>query len=305
MTGTDINRSGELEVFVRVIETGGFSAAARSLELSPSAVSKLVSRLEQRLGTRLLQRSTRQLQLTPEGCAFYERGLRVLADLDEAERCASAHAEPRGRLRVNANVPFGHHFLLPLLPGFLAAHPQVGVDVVLTDEVIDLLEQRTDVAVRAGPLKSSSLVARRLGATRMMIVAAPVYLARHGMPQSADALQAHNRLDIAHPRAQSGWPLVVDGERQVVQTGGSARASDGEALRRLVLGGVGLARLAAFQVQADVAAGRLLPVLEQANPGDLEEVHAVFQGQGGYLPLRVRALLDYLMTHVDLAKPLG
>lgn len=219
MAGTDINRSGELEVFVRVIETGGFSAAARSLELSPSAVSKLVSRLEQRLGTRLLQRSTRQLQLTPEGCAFYERGLRVLADLDEAERCASAHAEPRGRLRVNANVPFGHHFLLPLLPGFLAAHPQVGVDVVLTDEVIDLLEQRTDVAVRAGPLKSSSLVARRLGATRMMIVAAPAYLARHGMPQSADALQAHNRLDIAHPRAQSGWPLVVDGERQVVQTG--------------------------------------------------------------------------------------
>ncbi|WP_448135665.1 LysR family transcriptional regulator [Stenotrophomonas rhizophila] len=304
MGGTDINRSGELEVFVRVIETGGFSAAARSLELSPSAVSKLVSRLEQRLGTRLLQRSTRQLQLTPEGCAFYERGLRVLADLDEAERCASAHAEPRGRLRVNANVPFGHHFLLPLLPGFLAAHPQVGVDVVLTDEVIDLLEQRTDVAVRAGPLKSSSLVARRLGATRMMIVAAPAYVARHGMPQSADALQAHNRLDIAHPRAQSGWPLVVDGERQVVQTGGSARASDGEALRRLVLGGVGLARLAAFQVQADVAAGRLLPVLETANPGDLEEVHAVFQGQGGYLPLRVRALLDYLMAHVDLAKPL-
>lgn len=305
MAGTDINRSGELEVFVRVIETGGFSAAARSLELSPSAVSKLVSRLEQRLGTRLLQRSTRQLQLTPEGCAFYERGLRVLADLDEAERCASAHAEPRGRLRVNANVPFGHHFLLPLLPGFLAAHPQVGVDVVLTDEVIDLLEQRTDVAMRAGPLKSSSLVARRLGATRMMIVAAPAYVARHGMPQSADALQAHNRLDIAHPRAQSGWPLVVDGERQVVQTGGSARASDGEALRRLVLGGVGLARLAAFQVQADVAAGRLLPVLETANPGDLEEVHAVFQGQGGYLPLRVRALLDYLMAHVDLAKPLG
>lgn len=305
MAGTDINRSGELEVFVRVIETGGFSAAARSLELSPSAVSKLVSRLEQRLGTRLLQRSTRQLQLTPEGCAFYERGLRVLADLDEAERCASAHAEPRGRLRVNANVPFGHHFLLPLLPGFLAAHPQVGVDVVLTDEVIDLLEQRTEVAVRAGPLKSSSLVARRLGATRMMIVAAPAYVARHGMPQSADALQAHNRLDIAHPRAQSGWPLVADGERQVVQTGGSARASDGEALRRLVLGGVGLARLAAFQVQADVAAGRLLPVLETANPGDLEEVHAVFQGQGGHLPLRARALLDYLMAHVDLAKPLG
>ena len=111
MARPDINRSGELEVFVRVIETGGFSAAARTLDMTPSAVSKLVARLEQRLGTRLLQRSTRQLQLTPEGCAFYERGLRVLADLEEAERCASAHAEPRGRLRVNSNVPFGQHFL--------------------------------------------------------------------------------------------------------------------------------------------------------------------------------------------------
>ncbi|RKW35676.1 MAG: hypothetical protein D8H96_18340, partial [Lautropia sp.] len=102
-----------------------------------------------------------------EGCAFYERGVRILADLDEAERCASAHASPRGRVRVNANVPFGHHLLLPLVPAFLAEHPEVTLDIVLTDEVVDLLEQRTDVAVRAGPLKSSSLVARRLGATRM------------------------------------------------------------------------------------------------------------------------------------------
>lgn len=305
MARTDINRSGELEVFVRVIETGGFSAAARTLEMTPSAVSKLVARLEQRLGTRLLQRSTRQLQLTPEGCAFYERGLRVLADLEEAERCASAHAEPRGRLRVNANVPFGQHFLLPLLPEFLQRHPQVGIDLVLTDEVIDLLEQRTDVAVRAGPLKSSSLVARRLGATRMMIVAAPSYVARHGLPQDAEALQAHNRLDIGHARSVQGWPLLQNGQLQRVLPNGNARASNGDALRQLVLGGLGMARLAAFQVQADLAAGRLLPVLEAANPGDLEEVHAVFLGQGGYLPLRVRALLDFLVEKVDLTRPLG
>ena len=305
MARPDINRSGELEVFVRVIETGGFSAAARTLEMTPSAVSKLVARLEQRLGTRLLQRSTRQLQLTPEGCAFYERGLRVLADLEEAERCASAHAEPRGRLRVNANVPFGQHFLLPLLPAFLQQHPQIGVDLTLTDEVIDLLEQRTDVAVRAGPLKSSSLVARRLGATRMMIVASPSYAQRQGLPASIDELLAHNRLDIGHARAMQGWPLLHDGTVQSVVPNGSARASNGDALRQLALGGLGLARLAAFQVQADVAAGRLLPVLEAANPGDLEEVHAVFLGQGGYLPLRVRAFLDFLVEKVDLARPLG
>ncbi len=280
MARPDINRSGELEVFVRVIETGGFSAAARSLDMTPSAVSKLVARLEQRLGTRLLQRSTRQLQLTPEGCAFYERGLRVLADLEEAERCASAHAEPRGRLRVNSNVPFGQHFLLPLLPAFLQQNPQVGVDLTLNDEVIDLLEQRTDVAVRAGPLKSSSLVARRLGSTRMMIVAAPAYAQRHGLPHTAEALQAHNRLDIGHARAMQGWPVLQDGRERMVLPSGNARASNGDALRQLVLGGLGMARLAAFQVQADIAAGHLLPVLEEANPGDLEEVHAVFLGQG-------------------------
>ena len=296
------NRSGELEVFVRVIELGGFSAAARACGMTPSAVSKLVARLEQRLGTRLVNRSTRQLQLTPEGCAFYERGVRILADLEEAERCASAHTAPRGRLRVNANVPFGHHFLLPLAPTFLERHPDVTLDIVLTDEVIDILEQRTDVAVRAGPLKSSNLVARKLGATRMMIVGAPDYLARHGTPTTPDELLAHNRLGANYVRAQPGWPLRYDGQDTVVPVTGNAQASDGEALHRLALAGLGLARLAEFQVHEDIAAGQLTPVLEDCNPGDVEEVHAVYVGQGGYLPLRVRALLDFLVENVDVGR---
>lgn len=300
MARMDVNRSGELEVFVRAIELGGFSAAARACGMTPSAVSKLVTRLEQRLGTRLVNRSTRQLQLTPEGCAFYERGVRILADLSEAERCASAEATPRGRLRVNANVPFGHHFLLPLVPKFLTHHPDVTLDIVLTDEVIDILEQRTDVAVRAGPLKSSNLTARTLGATRMMIVGAPDYLMRHGTPTTPDALSAHNRLGANYVRAQPGWPLRHHGQDFVVPISGNAQASDGEALHRLTLAGLGLARLAAFQVRDDIAAGRLIPVLEDSNPGDLEEVHAVYVGQGGYLPLRVRAFLDFLAEHVDM-----
>src|SRR6059058_4289852 len=119
MTRADVNRSGEMEVFVRVIETGGFSAAARALRMTPSAVSKLVGRLEARLGARLLNRSTRQVQLTPEGCAFYERSVRVLADITEAERSASSADAPRGRLRINANVPFGVQYLIPVVPAFL------------------------------------------------------------------------------------------------------------------------------------------------------------------------------------------
>ncbi|GGP21084.1 LysR family transcriptional regulator [Silvimonas iriomotensis] len=300
MARLDINRAGELEVFVRVIELGGFSAAARACNMTPSAVSKLVSRLEQRLGARLINRSTRQLKLTPEGCVFYERGIRVLADLDEAERCASIHSTPRGRVRINANVPFGHHFLLPLTPQFLTQYPDVTLDIVLTDEVVDILEQRTDVAVRAGPLKSSSLTARKLGQTRMIIVAAPACLARHGTPVTPDDLLAHNRLGANYARSQSGWPLRHEGQDITVPVSGNAQASDGEALRHLALAGLGLARLAAFQVKDDIAAGRLVPVLEHANPGDEEEVHAVFVGQGSYLPLRVRALLDFLVERVRM-----
>ncbi|AHF79312.1 Transcriptional regulator, LysR family (plasmid) [Sodalis praecaptivus] len=300
MARLEVNRSGELEVFVRAIELGGFSAAARACGMTPSAVSKLVGRLEQRLGTRLVNRSTRQLQLTAEGCVFYERGVRILADLEDAERCASEHSAPRGRLRVNANVPFGLHCLLPLVPEFLARHPEVTLDMVLTDEVIDLLEQRTDVAVRAGPLKSSNLVARRLGGTHMVIVAAPGYLSRHGMPTTPKQLLAHNRLGANYVRAQPGWPLRHAQENLLIPVTGNVQASDGEALRRLALAGLGLARLAVFQVRDDIDAGRLLPVLEECNPGDVEEIHAVYVGQGGYIPLRVRAFLDFLAERVNI-----
>ncbi|MGK5046870.1 LysR family transcriptional regulator [Janthinobacterium sp. GB4P2] len=300
MARLDVNRSGELEVFVRVVELGGFSAAARACGMTPSAVSKLVARLEERLGARLLNRSTRQLQLTAEGCSLYERGMHVLAALDEAERCAGVQDVPRGKIRVNANVPFGQHFLLPLAPLFLERYPEVTLDIVLTDAVVDILEQRTDVAVRAGPLKSSNLLARKLGQTGMLIVAAPSYLARHGTPLLAAELPSHNLLDANYVRARSGWPLRLPEGDVVVPVTGNAQASDGEALRQLALAGLGLARLAAFQVRADIAAGRLHAVLEEFNPGDSEEVHAVFVGQGGHVPLRVRVFLDFLAQHVDL-----
>lgn len=300
MMRMDVNRFGEMEVFVRAVESGGFSAAARALAMSPSAVSKLVSRLENRLGTRLINRSTRRLQLTPEGCAFYERSVVILADLKEAEQCAAAGETPRGRLRVNTNVPFGKHFLLPLLPQFLTRYPEISVDVALSDMVVDLLEARADVAIRAGPMKSSSLVARKLGATRMMIVGAPTYFATRPMPRSADELKRHNLLGPSYVRTMPAWPVLQDGAVMEVMPTGNAQASDGEALRELALAGLGLARIAAFQVRDDLAAGRLVGVLEDANPGDLEDVHAVFLGSGGPVPARVRALLDFLAETVDL-----
>lgn len=295
-----VNRFGELQVFVRAVDLGSFSAASRDLRMTPSAVSKLVARLEQRLGTRLVNRSTRRLQLTTEGCVFYERGTRILADIEEAERCAGLHSTARGRLRVSANVPFGHHFLLPLAPEFLACHPDITLDIVLTDDVGDLLEQRTDVAIRAGPLKDSTLVARRLGEARMIIVGAPDYLLRHGVPLTPEALHQHNLLGANYIRAQRGWPLKNGDILTTMPITGNAQASDGEALRGLTVAGLGLARLAEFQVRKDIACGQLIAVLEDFNPGDREQIHAVFVGQGGHLPLRVRAFLDFLAKRISL-----
>ena len=300
MTRQEVNRSGEMEVFVRVVELGGFSAAARSFRMTPSAVSKLVGRLESRLAVRLLVRSTRQLQLTAEGCVFYERSLRVLADMAEAERGALVNETPRGRLSINANVPFGEAALLPLVPAFLERYPDITLDIVLTDKVIDLIEQRTDVAVRAGPLKSSTLVARKLGATPKAIVAAPAYLARRGVPATPADLADHNCLGFNIIDSLNGWPLLQDGRVSVIPAIGNAQISDGASLQRLAVAGLGLARLALFHCRDDLAAGRLVPVLEEFNPGDLEEIHAVFLGHGGYLPARVRALLDFLVENVRI-----
>ena len=300
MNRQDVNRFGEMEVFVRAVELGGFSAAARALAMTPSAVSKLVGRLEARLGVRLLNRSTRQVQLTAEGGAFYERSVRLLADLAEAERGSAANDAPRGRLSVNANVPFGEAALLPLVPAFLERYPEISLDIVLTDEVIDLIEHRTDVAVRAGPLKSSSLVARKLGATRKSILAAPAYLARRGAPRTPADLADHNCLGFNRTRTLNGWPLLDDGKLVTIPAAGNTQVSDGASLQRLAVAGVGLARLALFHARDDIAAGRLVPVLEEFNPGDLEEIHAVFLGHGGWLPARVRAFLDFLVEHVRI-----
>ena len=294
MARSEINRSGEMEVFVCVVEHGGFSAAARTCRMTPSAVSKLVARLEVRLGTRLVNRSTRAFQLTPEGCAFYERATRILADIADAERSAGAGEQPVGRIRLNTSASYATHVLAPILPEFLDRYPGVTLDLVQTDLVVDLLAERTDVAVRAGPLKSSSLIARKLGDTAMMVVGSPAYLARFGVPETIEDLDRHNRLGFGYVRTVDGWPMKTNGDVVVVPAVGRVQASDGEGLRRLALGGAGLVRLAAFTVRDDIAAGRLVPVLEPLNPGDREAFHAIHIGQGGPLPSRVRALLDFL-----------
>lgn len=301
MARLDVNRSGEMEVFVRVVELGGFSAAARAFRMTPSAVSKLVARLEVRLGVRLINRSTRKLQLTPEGTAFYDRAVRILDEMTAAEREAAVGATPSGVLRVNSSVPFGLHRLLPLLPEFLQRYPDISVDVTLTDLVVDLLEERADVAIRVGPMRESRLLVRKLAESRMVVTAAPAYLAARGTPQTPADLKQHNLLGFGFSRLVAGWPFIAgDGQTVTVSPFGNALVGDGEALRHLAMAGAGLARLSRLHIDPDLAAGRLVPVLENYNPGDLEATHAVFVGHGGQLPARVRALLDYLAENVRM-----
>jgi len=323
MPRLDSNRAAEMEVFVRVVSLGGFTVAAREFRLTPSGVSKLVSRLEARLGSRLLNRSTRKLQLTPEGEAFYQRATRILSDMEEAEREAAVGASPRGHLRVNTNIPVGMRLIVPLIPTFLEQNPEVTLDVVLTDTVVDLMQERADVAIRFGPLRDSRLVARKLGSTRMSVVASPEYLARRGTPAVPTDLAQHRGIGWTFSRTISGWPFLTGADtnpgmgagtspgvdaRPAAATGtliiappSVVRASDGEAARQLASGGAGIARLSRFHVGADVSAGRLVAVLEDFNPGDREDIHAVFLGRGGPLPARVRAFVDFLAerVHVD------
>lgn len=288
------NRIGEMQVFLRVVEAGSFSEAARLLRMAPSTISKLITRSEARLGVRLIERSTRRLALTAEGQAYYDRSQALLLELDDIERGLSRGAATAGgTVRVNTSVGFGVHGLEPLLPAFWQAHPDIVVDLSLSDEIVDLYLDRTDVAFRIGPLQDSTLVARRLGAARRRIVGSPAYLAQRGTPSSVDDLVGHRCLGFNFRRSAPIWPLRESGRIVDRAVAGPLVANNGETLRRAALAGAGLARLADFHLRDDLAAGRLIEVLPEAVIGDEEQIHAIFLG-GARLPQRVRVFLDFV-----------
>ena len=295
----EVNRSGELEVFVKVAEKGSFSAAARQLGVSPSAVSKIVARMESRLGAQLVLRSTRRVQLTPEGCQLYERGQRVLADLNEVENAASLRSVPKGVVRINSSTSISQ-LLGPLIPQLMSDYPELVLDLSCTDQVVDLMEAQADIAIRWGKLPASDVVARLLGHTRQVMLASPAYLAAHGTPQAPADLMNHTRIGWNYQRTVPHWPFTVDGKAVEVPIGDALRVNDGDVMRKLAIQGAGLARLSLYHAWDDIAAGRLQVVLESFNTGVLEPIHAVYLGKPDQLPPRTRAVLDFLKQHVDL-----
>ncbi len=291
-------RSGEMEIFTKVAQEGSLSAAARALGLTPSAVSRILARTEQRLGTRLLLRTTRAITLTPEGEAYLRGGRRVLADMLEVEEAITDQGVPRGRLRVSAALGHGRLTVVPLLAAFSARYPQVLVDLTLSDEVADILGGQADVALRFGHLPDSSLSARAIGETGQVIVASPEYLARCGTPLVPEDLARHNCLRFNFRRAAPDWPFRRDGQVFSLKVTGNIECSSGEALAQLARLGAGVARIGTFTVADDLANGQLVPLLEAYNPGDREPIHAVFVG-GPAMPARVRVFVDFLVEQLS------
>lgn len=293
--GTD--RARALELFAAVVHHGSFSGAGRALDMSPSAVSRAVDRIEARLGVRLLLRSTRALSLTAEGQAYLLAARRILADLDDAEQQIADQGAPRGRLRLSAALSHGRLCVVPLLGDFAALYPHILIDIALTDMLVDVAGGEADVAIRFGPLSDSSLTARKLGETRRVIVASPDYLAAHGTPQVPEDLHRFNCLNFNFRRVEPVWPFRREGRDFALSVKGSFEANNGETLGQLAAAGVGIARVGSFSVAPEIAAGRLVPILEAFNPGDVEQIHAVFVG-GASTPARVRVFVDFLAARL-------
>ncbi|GAA0743465.1 LysR family transcriptional regulator [Sphingomonas sp. ABOLD] len=291
------DRAHALALFAAVIEQGSFSAAGRQLGMSPSAVARAVDRIEARLGVRLVLRSTRALTLTAEGRAYLQAARRILADLDDAEQQIADQGSPRGRLRVTAALSHGRLCVVPLLGSFASLYPDILIDIALTDTIVDIAAGQADVAVRFGPLPDSRLTARKLGESGRVIVAAPEYLRRHGTPQVPEDLFAHNCLNFSFRRSEPVWPFVRDGKAFALSVRGNIEANNGETLGQLAAIGVGIARVGAFSVAEAIAAGTLVPLLEAFNPGDVEQIHAVFVG-GQAVPARIRVFVDFLASHL-------
>lgn len=289
-----MNPLSDIAVFVRVVESGSFTRAAESLEISKAAVSKYVTRLEQRLGARLLHRTTRRLSPTEAGQALFARSATALAELAEAEHeVAQFTAKPSGMLRVSAPTYFGTTTLAPELRHFRARYPEVTLDFDLSDRLVDLVKERFDVAVRISTLKDSNLVAMRLAPMPLVTVGAPSYFRRRKPPETPADLAAHDCLGYSIVRTPEEWRFrSPGGQRIAVRIRSPIRCNNDFALKQFVLDGLGLAVFPRFFVEQELASGRVLQVLADYPAPELA-MHAVYETRRHLLP-KVRAFLDFL-----------
>ncbi len=292
-----LTRSDDLEILINVVDSGSFSQAAETLGVQVAKVSRAVSRIEKQLGMTILNRTTRRLELTEEGRRFVDSVRAGLQQLRQAEEeLAIGRALPRGKLKVDAASPFMLNQLVPLIQEFREAYPDIELELTSNEGYVDLLEKRTDVAIRIGKLSDSTLHSTFLGKSRLFVVASPQYLAKKGFPITPDDLKQHDIIGFTKPRALNVWP--VKGVEYIEPT---IACSSGETVRQLVLAGSGISCLSGYMVKQDIAEGRLVVLLDSycKESSDRELINAVYY-KSSQVAKRVSAFIDFIKPRFTL-----
>ncbi len=283
-----------MAAFVRVVDAKGFSAAAPGLGLTPSAVSKLVTRLEARLGVRLLQRTTRALSLTADGEVFYAAARRIVGEIAALEAEIGDRGAPHGLLRVTTSLTFSTHQLTPIIGEFLARYPAIQLELMPTDRLVDMIEESIDVAIRIGRLPDSSFMARKIGDDIRLVCAAPSYLAAHPPPQRPEHLAHHNCILSRDRTHLNRWPFRIDGQVREIEVNGRVAVNEGEAQLRLGLQGLGIVRLTRLTLAAAIKRGELVPLLADYSAEEPVPIHAVYPHRK-HLASKVAAFVDFIL----------
>lgn len=289
-----MGQSDDMAAFLRIVDRGGFSAAARGSTLTASALSKLVQRLEARLGVRLLTRTTRRIAPTPEGETYAARARDVLALIEAAETEVTAgRGRPRGHLRVNTSTAYARHRLIPILPDFFAAYPDITIDLTVTDRRVDLIAEGVDVLLRTGVLDDPGLIARKIATGRRLICAAPSYLARRGMPLRPTDLLNHDCIALHGQSRMTAWPFRDREGISILSVRGPAATDSAEALQDMAIAGMGIIRVSEFMVRDAIAAGRLVTLLDAEHASEEVPIWAV-TAPGRHRMPRIRAFVDFV-----------
>jgi len=300
-----VDRFGELKVFTKVVEAQGFSGAARAAGLTPSAVSKLVARLESRLGVLLFHRSSRQVGLTREGEQFYASACDILRSLEEAEAAvAGDNATASGTLRVYVMPVFARRQLAPLMPMFVARHPKLNVELLVGNEPLQALASSIDIAIQSGELRDSSLMLRRIATTRWVVCASPRYLAAHGTPKHPDDLHRHHCLEFAVEGGRWNTWMFADRDGQAIpfEAKGRISSDNAEMLLAAAVAGGGIVRLTEYQVLSELRDGLLTPVLPEFAADVRQAIYAIYHARL-HLSVRTRLFLDFLTEQFGQAPP--
>ncbi|WDE06085.1 LysR family transcriptional regulator [Thalassomonas viridans] len=291
-----------IPVFVAVVENGSFSQAALRLGISKSAVSKRIRELENKLGVQLLHRTTRRLSLTEAGERYFEYALKAFIAAGEGiDSVTQLQGNPKGQLKVNTPMSFGRLHIAPLVADFLVRYPEIELNMVMDDRVVDLIEGGYDLAIRAGNLQDSTLIARRLAPCRSVICASPEYLAKNGVPANPEALVKHNCISYSYFSGGNEWTFHGDIGPVKVKVSGNYQVNNSEALHRAILAGLGIAKIPTFIVGGDIASGNLVPLLTDYNL-PMQTFYAVFP-ERRHLPAKVRVFLDFIIERLGGDQP--